>query len=420
MEEKDINNEVDTVVEEEDSTVELRESYEEKTEEQFPKKKRKLSKKKIALICVAGFLLLVMIGVGLFFLIGHLLAKKLDVPVLDLKNKAPAFASTFDEGELALIASAMQEDATEQTIKQAIAMIYKEANQNKIATAQAITILQGDGGASIKIGTVTASGTMAVRGIKVQAGNEFYYQKAAPVTNCKPDSVVDIIRSKLNQQERAYTNGEDEFLLTYDQSTKSSALKGDAAQIKIDDPMTTTVPFIPVGVPSSAKIKSFTKAKFYSVGHYLEDPREITNFKIVEDYIVLKPLAEGQSYIEYNEEEGYYTCRFSLLIEGEGHDDCVDKARDYLRVSANSTDLEYGKFDVTLEVWSNGYFKKMHDEEQWKGTSDGTPTTSTSWYESITYYDFDESLFTEADAKAYKGENWAAKIIAHYHDEIKK
>ena len=161
--------------------------------------------------------------------------------------------------------------------------------------------------------------------------------------------------------------------------------------------------------------------KFKEDGFYLEDPREITNFNITTDTIVLKPLEEGKERIEmYQTEDGdkYYVCRFSLMITGDDRDNCVHYAREYLRKSAKSDDLEYKKFDVTLEIWENGYFKMMHDEEEWEGTASGANTSSRSWYESITYYEFSPEIFNETDAAAYQGETWAQKIIAHYKEEL--
>ena len=416
MEEKDIN--VKEEQSEKDSTAELRNAYETKTAEKPPKKK-KISKKKLALIIVASVILLIGIAAGLFILISSLLVKDIDIIVGEFHNTPPDVESTYTEQEQELIESAMKKGASDDTIKQAIALIYSKANYNKINNApQAITVLQGYGGAD----AFGAVGSMAVRGFKVQAGSEFYYQKAAPIVECEPTWLQPSLSSILEQQERVYTNGVDDFRYT-------GTLKGPEARIELDDedhPMTKTLPFIPVKVPKKSAIKSAAdKESFYELGYYLEDPREITNFNIKAEHIVLKELAEGEEYIEECQTEDgdhFYQCRFSLLIDGDGHDDCVKKAREYLRKSANSTDLEYLQFDVTLEVWTNGFFKKMHDEEQWKGSADSplgpTETKSTSWYESITYYNFNAEIFTEEDAAEYEGDDWAQKIIAHYKAEL--
>ena len=384
--------------------------------EAAPKKKRKLSKKKIVLICIAAFLALVMIGVGIFFLVGTIRQKDVTVVKGEFHNKPPVAAVTYTDAELTLIENAMKKNASESTVKQAIAMIYNKANANKIAASQAITILQGQGGAK----AFGAVGSMAVRGFKVQAGTSFYYQKAAPIVECDIKALQPSLEDLLNQQERSYTNGVDAFYAT-------GTLKGDAAGILLDDvknPMTKTIPFIPVEVPKKMYVKNKkTYETFMQDGYYLADPREITNFNINENTIVLKPLADDEKRIEkVVTEDGdyYYICRFSLLIEGENRGECVDKARQYLRDSAKSDDLEYKKFDIRLEVWENGFFKMMHDEEEWIGKAKGVTTTSTSWYESITYYDFDAEIFTEEDAAAYEGENWAQKIIDHYKEELGK
>ena len=425
MEEKDINLEETEWTEDEaksteekESTVELREAYEEKSAEEPPKKKRKISKKKLALIIVAGVILLIAIGVGLFFLIGRLLLQDITVVQGEFNNKPPAAESTYTSDEVALINSAMEDGASEATIRKAIALIYNKANSNKINNAsQAITVLQGGGSATLTILGTEVSGSMEVRGFKAQAGSEFYYQKAAPIVKTSPEEMQPYAAPMLEQQERTYTDGVNDYRMT-------GTLKGGEAKILLDDSdhkMEKTIPFVAVGVPKKSNINSYSKEEFYENGFYLNDPREITNFLITEDTVVLNPLKEGEKRIEICQTEDgdqFYVCRFSLLIKGDGHDECVQKARAYLRKSANSTDLEYDKFDVRFEAWTNGYFKMMHDEEIWVGTASGTKTSSNSWYESITYYDFDAEIFNETDAAEYAGENWAAKLIKHYKDEI--
>ena len=427
MKEKEINEQLNdetldelsgVIVSDEDDPIEsedpieeaVKEKAEQKPEKIVPQKKKR-SKKKIILICVGAFVLLLGIAIGLFFLIGTLTAHHYKIVDGEYNPSAPTYAVSYTTDELALINKAMKPDADEATIKQAIATIYAKANYNKIHnTEQAITVLRGQGSAK----ALGADGSMVVRGFKVQAGNEFYYQKAAPIVECDPIALQNTLEDALNQQERVYCNRDTDDYRT------TGTLKGEKAKLLLDDkknPMTVTLPFVPVGVPSARSLKSFES--LCNKAYYLEDPREITNFLITKDTVVLKELKKGESYIEYDEKNKCYICRFSLLIEGDGHDDCVAKARQYLRDSAKSDNLEYERFDVILEVWENGYFKKMHDDEIWSGNaSAGAKTKSTTWYESITYYDYDEYLFNEKDAEEYKGEDWAYKIIAHYKNEL--
>ena len=241
MEEKDIMREeeqgtaktTETPTEEKASTVELREAYEE-TSAQQPPKKKKISKKKLALIIVASVILLIGVAVGLFIGISALLVKDIEIVQGEFHNTPPADECTYTADELELIENAMKNGASEQTIKEAISMIYNKANYNKINNAsQAITVLQGYGGAD----AFGAVGSMAVRGFKVQAGSEFYYQKAAPIVECDPTWLQPSLSSILEQQERVYTNGVDDFRYT-------GTLKGPEAKIELDDednPMTKTL-----------------------------------------------------------------------------------------------------------------------------------------------------------------------------------
>ena len=382
-------------------------------------KKKKLKPWQIALICIAGVIVLLGIGIGVFFIVGGLNSHEREGKDVDFKNMPPDFAVSYSAAEQATITAGMKEDASEEEIKAAIALIYNKANYNKIHnTESAVAVLRGEGDAAIQVGSLEPSGTMIVRGIKVQSGNEFYYQKAAPIIKCSIDELMSTLEGSLNQQERVYSNGTDDFRAT-------GSLKGDKSRIKTKEAEleTETVPFIKVDIPETIN-KYNSKERFYTDSYYLEDPREITNFKITADAIVLKELKEGESYIELVEVKDsmdYYLCRFSLDVNNK---DCVDLARTYLRDSAKSDDLEYGYFDVVLEVWVNGYLKQMHDDEKWEGTlnSSGTKTSSTSWYETLVYYDYDATLFTEEDAAEYAGDDegagWATRLIAHYKAEL--
>lgn len=415
MEEKDIHEKLN-----EEAVAEASETpAAEKAPAEPPKKKRKLKKWQIALICVGAFIVLLGIALGIFILVGSLNSHSRKSKQVDFDNKAPAYEVTFTAAELATINAGMKDNASEEAVKKAIALIYNKANYNKIHNVDScLAVLRGEGSASLQIGSATPSGTMIVRGIKAQAGNEFYYQKAAPIMECSIDWLQATLEGALNQQERVYTNGTDIFLAT-------GTLKGSAAKIKTGEleVETETVPFVKVNVPATIN-KYAAKSDFYTNGYYLEDPREITNFNITEDVIVLKDLEEGQSYIELVEVDdgsSYYLCRFSLDVT---NDNCVKVARQYLRDSAGSDDLEYGYFDVVLEVWNNGYLKQMHDDEKWEGNVKigGAKTSSTSWYETIVYYDYDEKLFTDEDAEEYEGDDegasWVKNLIAHYKKEV--
>jgi len=382
-----------------------------------PKKKRKLSKGKLALICVGGFFLLLAIGVGLFFLIGYLMKTDHNTYSRKLSASAPQYETTiekenYDQIEEALTL-AQKTDLTEtdkDKIKAQIAYLYNLANANKIdksKTGQSITFLQGEGGATL----MGATGTMAVRGMKIQSGDVYYYQKGAMIIDCNVKPLQATLEGSLNQQERAYAD------IAKSVYKMTGTLKGKKAKILNPDEIE-FVPFIEIGNPDTVETKS--KSTFMTDGYYLNDPREITNFRIKKEYIVLdeSKLGEGEKFIEYK--DGYYICHFSLDYL---NDTCVEKAREYLRKSAMSDDLQYWKYDVTLEVWNNGYFKRMYDEEGWGGTTLGQTTTSSNTYEIATYYNFDadlKKLFSEEDQAKYEGDDWAAKIIADYAEESMK
>lgn len=376
------------------------------------KKKKKLKKGQIALIIVASVILAIGVAVGLFFLIGTLMNKDVKILEVDFENTRPSYAVTFSASEQATIDLALQNNASEDQIKEAIALIYAKANENKIAADQAITVSRGQGSAAIGIKLlgkqITPDGSMIVRAFKVQAGDAFYYQKGAKIVDCSVPAATGIVSGILNQQERTYESGTGVY--------KTVQIKGSDAKIGKEDE-TRELPFLTIGAPKSVNTCD-SREEFLEKGYYLNDPRELSNFRINKDTIVLGELEEGEKYISYDSVNKYYKMKFSLLISGEGHDDCVEIARQYLRDSSGSENLEYAKYDLIFEVWDNGYAKFMHDDEIWAGDMElagaKSTTSSTTWYESVFYYDFDASLFTEADAAKYEGADWAKKIIDDY------
>ena len=423
--EEEVKEHFEEVIAKNEKKMEEEKTFEEKVEEHLgeviaenekkmdkaAKKKKKLKAWQIVLIVIGAIIVAAGIGVGLFFLIGELTYKEY-VPVeVELDSARPNVATTFTPEEQAKIDLALADNATEDQVKEAIALIYAKANANKIGADKAIAIARGDGTASVDISflgkVVTADGGMAVRGFKVQSGDAFYYQKGAKVVDCSIKGAMTIVANMLNQQERTFESGTGDY--------KTVQLKG--ADAKVGKNETATLPYFTLGDPKSVTTCA-DRDEFMVKGYYLDDPRELSNFRINKSTIVLKELAEGEKYIEYDATKKFYTMRFSLLIEGENRAECVGKARQYLRDSSGSENLEFAKYDLQLQVWDNGYAKFVHDDEIWSGEMNmaGTKSTtsSNSWYECTFYYDFDEKLFTEEDAAKYQEGNWAQMIIDDY------
>ncbi len=380
------------------------------------KAKKRLKVWQVILIAILAIILLAGIGVGGYLLVKTITYKPYKPILIDFENSRPAYASTYTAAEQAKIDAALQNNATEDQIKEAIAMIYAKANANKIAADKAISISRGQGSATVGIPApfgnkvIEAEGSMAVRAFRSQSGEAFYYQKGAKVVDCTSKGLIDIVSNVLNQQEKTYASGTGVY----------KTLKAKGADAKVSKTETATIPYFAVGKPEEASTYVCAdRDEFLEKGYYLDDPRELCNFRITKETIVLKELEEGEKYITYDADNKYYKLKFSLLIEGEGHDACVQVARQYLRDSSDSDNLEYGKFDLTFEVWDNGYAKFMHDDEVWAGDFEllgkMSRTASDNWYETVFYYDFDENLFTAEDyAKYQEGADWALNIINDY------
>ncbi len=328
------------------------------------------------------------------------------------KTKLPVTSEiTYTANEYRLIQNTLAENASEESIKEAIAMIYARANDNKINhTSDALAVLREQSTARI-FGTTA---TMSICGIQAQADNLFYSQKAGAVTACDVAALTKTLKDLVNQQEITYSNGVDDFRTT-------GVLRGNKTSFRDEQPLE-VIPFLVADTPNARYIRTFSeKENFEENSYYLNDPREITNLRITKDTIVLNELNTNQKHIEYDETKRCYTCRFSILIEGSGSAVCLEKPLSYYSDN-NISDVNYTQYDIVLEVWENGYLNKMQIIEAWTGTSkivkSETTISENVFSETRLYYSFERSLFSTEDALAYEGNDWVEKLINHYKTEL--
>jgi len=430
--------------EEKDTTVELRENYDEAVEEGEKAKvfkKAKMTRKKKMIIIIASVTAAVILGVALFFLIPR---PKLPVPTYGALNPPVVTNEKWESmGITTELSAEMQttlaglvgdkvakggvldlaEGKTEQEVKEAAMALYDLANDNKINAEKCVMIAQGAGNATVG---GSAGGEMEVRAFRVQDNGSFYYQKGAKLVDTTI-GMRDVVASVLDQQERTYYPGTGDLYRAY-------YVKGSKA--KVGDKFSKTIPFLQLGVPTSGSayqelMEEYNYEAFQEKSLFCRDPKEINNFKYAADAI---KNVEFKHYVD----EKYYEIIFDLDIpldaNGEvdttspkyaAYSEIVKAARQYLRNSSKSDDLEFKEYHMIIQIWDNGYIKKFYDTEHWAGNATILGNVkglseSTTYYECAFYWDYDSLVadgFISAEDTTITKENFTKDIIDKYAKE---
>ena len=439
--------------EENATTVELRENYEEAVEknEKAKKPKKKIGKLKLSLIIVGSFIGVIVLAVAGFLGITRLLNKPVPVEPIALHPLKPLISispsgevtvvgsipapeepeegseggapaekpdpgpTTISEELQAKLANAMKLGASDKVKAEAAMELYALANANKLKAKNCVMVAQGDGTAKVGMGALGASGSMAVRAFKVQNDGEYYYQKGAKLTNVSVGT-TDMLEKVLNKQERAYTSADHTVC-------RAAMLSGASARVAVDVPrkevFSKTLPFIKLDVTNrnglyDAYKTEYTYEEFLNAAFFAEDPLEINNFQYraeaIYDVTIRMLEDNGQSY---------YDIVFYVQPKDEA---TVKVARDYLRESSGSENLEFSYLKVNLRIWDNGFIHSFKDWEKWEGDVDltdkiGGKSSSDTSYEATFYWDYDSLVadgILEAEDPDIHKETYTQDIINKY------
>jgi hypothetical protein len=194
-------------------------------------------------------------------------------------------------------------------------------------------------------------GTMTVRSMFIKNDSSFYYEIAGRLIECEPAVGKDAAQIMLNQCRR---EGSSDMVTFYLQEP------GNAGSPTLID----AFPGFTNTFPSNTDVESFDEEGYMTDRNIKERVGEFTNFTFSRDTVL-----ESSVNITHDDEFGFYTLQFSLnLDDTAARDLATDFPRKSLRTVAQSDDIEYSVYDMTIEVWDSGLIRKLNSEESWSGS----------------------------------------------------
>ena len=402
------------------TTVELRENYEEVVAENAEAKKppkKKLGKGKLTLIIVGGVLAAILLAVALFFLISWILNEDIPSEPLSTHPTRPAVETTISAELQAKLDHALTNGATDAEKAEAAMELYALANVNKKNAAQCVMIAQGSGTAVVG---GAAEGEMTVRAFKVQDNGVYYYQKGAKLTKVNMGT-TDLLSQVLDKQERTYAPADGKYRAVMMSGTSAKVGNGESDVTKV---FSSELPFLNLGVANKSGIYEEYDEVITDYDEFLErafvyggDPKEINNFNYRKEAI-----RNVEIKILKDNEQKYYDITFDVDCTDE---ETVKVARQYLRTTSNSENLEFSSLKVNLKIWDNGYIRSFKDWEEWAGDASvkvgaikaSGSSSSVTDYEGVFYWDYDSLVadgILNAEDPDIKKDTYAADIIKKY------
>jgi len=253
---------------------------------------------------------------------------------------------------------------------QAVLHLMEVAEHNYYTAINCARISLG-GGSALAAGL---TGKMEVRSLYVREGDVSYSQTIGRVYEGDPQSLLGAAQLILDQGKRTYTiNRNKANQIIYRQEPKN---KGNPT-------MKTSFPYAECDFNKAKEIKIIDANSVDEDDFSLKYKGELTNFKIN-----ASTLKADSCSIVYNEDDELYTVVYEIDITNE---DAVERPRASLRKSSSSSNLEYLKYKVTMELWDNGLIKTYSTEEEWAGTLKlGLSFEGASESKNTDYYSWDD------------------------------
>lgn len=193
-------------------------------------------------------------------------------------------------------------------------------------------------------------GKMTGRSLYLRNPSSFYYIFGSMLTESNPKEGLPAAQAMLNQCRREYSSDMKTF---YQQEPKNNGKPTISYEF----------PFFSCDY-TKAKVESFNAEEWKIKRENKDKIGEFTSFVFDEQTV----LADSIS-IEYKEEYGYYTLYFELNLEDkEARDRATEFPRKILRDIAQSNDIEYRVYNLTMEIWDNGLIRSIETEESWEGS----------------------------------------------------
>lgn len=265
---------------------------------------------------------------------------------------APDADSLLSSDDLAKIEKAMDDtlDETEKqaALKDAVAVLYKSANDSRINHNGVSLMVQRSLGGS-------EQGRVYMNGFTLQNGKNWYYQlpaQAAEGDVAGFEIIAKMMAPIAGNLQIAYTTGDDSYDYFY--------IMGSTTQI---DCSSNVFPYASYVIPEGETATHYDSFEAYQADRNCRYSQlELNNMGVLESLDLLKDCS-----IEHNE-EGYYSVKFSIDCEN-ATDEQLTEFQKYSKL-----DLDIGTFPIDntvngwnaeLEVWDNGYVRSFRSYEVW-------------------------------------------------------
>lgn len=235
-------------------------------------------------------------------------------------------------------------------LQRAAMLLYDTANASRINNDGLSLMVQDSLGGN-------EMGRVYMHGFTLQSGDKWYYQLVSQAAQGDVEgfeTLAELLSPIAGNLQVAFTNGDNKYHYAY--------IMGSDTQLDCSVP---TFPYASFIIPEGDEPVVYDGFEAYQAERNCRDSQlELTNMRIVPS------LLNDDISVEYNEEEKFYTLKFSINCE----DQSSPEFKDFERMS--KLDLDTGTFlkinntivgwRAEVEIWDNGYAKAFRSYEDWK------------------------------------------------------
>ncbi len=252
---------------------------------------------------------------------------------LAVGSRPDSLASLMSAEDKAFVDSAMT-STDENVKKQAVMTLFNMANRSRIDTHTSLVLQESDAG--------NPMGDIIMHAFKLKVGDKWYYQLATQVEtgNAFLNELMSAFAGFLKV---GYSTGKDQ----------NYYFNAFGPQFECNCEVT-TFPYASYVIPEGTDIFNtvMSDEEIVEALYCVESLFEINNMRFVAEII-----ADGAE-ITYNEDEGFYTVKFSVDMNADPDLIAAWMALPVKDMAVGGQTLEYYEYyNATLEIWDNGYAK---------------------------------------------------------------
>lgn len=251
---------------------------------------------------------------------------------------------------LDVINAALDVNASETAVKDAVMLLYTIANGSRDIAATSLMVQKTDMTPAMDLGYV------AMRGFTLKEGDRWFYQFAAQGVSEDETAALFLNAFGSQQLQIGYTKGDGKYYYFKEMSEKPEC-----------DCSLTMFPYANFKVTRSLDLYE-TEDDFQAARYYLNSQLEINNMNLC------KEIIKDGAKITYDASAHLYKVEFEV--------DCVNGNQDLLKewyacankdmMDSGNKILGYNYWTATMEVWDNGYVKSfVSDEDRRAGSGSG-------------------------------------------------